>query len=138
MSHLTRTGVLILATVLGCGGGKKSPAGPAEPADDDCEPGRCLADISERVEVHRPEARACYEAGHSVDPTLEGRVIINFEIDPSGTVLDASQSSQDEQIMDEAVVECIVGVVKDITFAESKKGKTTKAFHRYEFTAPKK
>lgn len=129
--------MLLLALVLGCGGGKKPPAGPEAPADD-CEPGRCLADISERVENHRPAARACYEAGHSVDPTIEGRVVINFEIDPSGTVVDASQSAQDDQITDEAVVECIVGVVKEIKFAESKRGKTTKAFHRYEFNAPRK
>ncbi len=137
MSHATRAGVLILAVTLGCGGKKPSATGPAEPADD-CEPGRCLEDISGRVEDRRPEARACYEAGHAVDPTLEGRVVINFEIDPSGTVVDASQSAQDEQITDEAVVECIVEVIKGIKFAESGRGKSTKAFHRYEFNAPRK
>lgn len=132
----TRAGALLILAALGCGGGKKAPADPAAPADD-CEPGRCLTDISARVEDRRPEARTCYEAGHAADPTIEGRVVINFEIDPSGTVVDASQSAQDDQIMDAAVVECIVDVIKGIKFAESGKGKTTKAFHRYEFNAPK-
>jgi hypothetical protein len=88
------------------------------------------------MEVERPAARACYEAGHARFPSLEGRVTINLEIDPSGAVVDASQSAQDGQITDEDVVNCIVDVVKQISFAPSKLGKTTKAFHRYEFSKP--
>jgi len=125
-----------LGLVMACGGGKQPPAGPAA-AGDDCEPGRCLADISALVEQHRPAARACYEAGHARDATLQGRVVINFVIDPTGAVVDASQSAQDEQITDDEMIHCITDVILRIPFAASASGKTTKAFHRYEFNKPR-
>lgn len=108
----------------------------ATPAAGDCEPGRCLEDISAAVEQHRPAARACYDAGHARTPTLAGRIIIKFEIDPTGAVVDASQSTQDDQITDAEVVACITDVILRIPFAPSARGKSTKAFHRYDFNPP--
>jgi len=126
-----------LAVAIGLGGGCGAKAGPAAPtAAGDCEPGRCLEDISALVEQHRPAARACYEAGYAREPSLQGRLIIKFEIDPTGAVVDAGQSSQDDQITDEQVVACITDVIQRITFAPSAQGKTTKAFHRYDFNPP--
>ena len=55
-----RAATLFLGAVLGCGGGKATPAGPAEPADD-CEPGRCLVRLlprSEQAEFDRLKAQA--------------------------------------------------------------------------------
>jgi hypothetical protein len=135
MRNLRVAAVFAVVLASGCGGGKAAKTTPADPADEaaDCEPGRCLADVSARVVDHRPEARACYEEGVKRIPDMQGRIIINFEIDPDGKVLDASQSAQDEQIMDEQVVRCVENVVRAITFARSEKGKTTRAFHRFEF-----
>lgn len=132
--------LLILVAAAGCGG-SKSAAGPAEPegeaiGGEECEPGRCMEDISALVKERRPDARLCYEAGHLRDPSLRGRLIMNFEIDESGTVVDASQSAQDDQIADEEVIACVADVIKGITFAPSKRGKSTRAFHRYEFAPP--
>ena len=141
MSHRERalaSLVLTLGLGFGCGGGgagsgpSKTPVDPGD-GTDDCEPGRCLTDVSARVEDRRPAARACYDEGQKRIPELQGRLVINFEIDPSGAVVDASQSSQDEQIMDEQVVSCVEDVIRGIKFAESGKGKTTRAFHRFEF-----
>ena len=126
---------LIFLAIAGCGGSSKPAAGPGG-GDADCEPGRCLEDISKVVEDHRPAARACYEAGHQVDPSLRGRIIVKFEIDAAGTVVDAGQTVQGDQITDEAVVACVVDVVKAITFAPSPRGKTTRAFHSYDFSPP--
>jgi hypothetical protein len=135
---LNRRVAAVIVVLIGCGGGKKTTTTPADPAEEaaDCEPGRCLADISARVVDHRAEARECYEEGQKRIPDMQGRIIVNFEIDPDGKVLDASQSAQDEQIMDEQVVRCVEDVVRAITFAKSEKGKTTRAFHRFEFSAP--
>src|SRR5687768_975595 len=47
-----------------------------------CEKGRCLADISKVVQERRPAARACYDAGVKRKPGIEGKVIINFTIEP--------------------------------------------------------
>lgn len=138
---MTRTcAVAVLCVVLpaGCGGGGTGVRAATDPTAEvaDCEPGRCLEDVSARVVDHRPEARACYEEGHKRIPELAGRVVINFEIDAEGVVVDASQSAQDDQITDEQVVRCIENVIRGITFAKSGKGKLTRAFHRFEFSPP--
>lgn len=131
----TRAALLCVVLAAGCGG-KPAPAANA-PGDhgsaDDCEPGRCLADVSERVNDRRDLARACYDEGQKRIPELQGRLIINYEIDPDGVVVDASQSAQDEQIMDEQVVACVEDVIRNIKFPKSQRGKRTRAFHRYEF-----
>ncbi len=126
---------LVSAATPGCGAKATGPSGPAV-GSDDCEPGRCMVDISQIIELHRSEARACYDAGYQRDPTLRGRLVINFEIDGTGTVLDASQSAQDDQIMDAGVVGCVEAVVRNLTFAKSAKGTSSRAFHRFEFSPP--
>jgi hypothetical protein len=139
-ARIARLIVVVAAAVAAaaCGGkGKTASTGPGGDSGgetaDDCEPGRCLADVSARVEDRRALARACYDEGQKRVPELKGRLIINYEIDPDGKVVDASQSAQDEQIMDEQVVACIEDVIRGITFAKSERGKSTRAFHRYEF-----
>lgn len=127
----------VLAVVLvGCGGSGRGAARAAEAAADDCEPGRCMADIAERIEAYRPEARACYDAGYLRDPTIGGILVINFEIGPDGAVIGASQSLRDDQLTDAEVAECVASVIRDIQFAKSARGKSTRGFHRYEFSPP--
>ncbi len=142
MSHGLRVPALFtvaLALAAACGSSKQ--AAPAEPGGSgggsgDCEPGRCMEDISGVIEDHRPAARACYEAGWERDPSIQGRLIINFEIDPDGKVVDASQSAQDEQITDPGVVGCVEAVIRALTFKPSARGKLSRAFHRFEFNPP--
>lgn len=124
--------LVLLAVAAGCGGARKAPAAAGDPGA--CEPGRCMDDIAQRLDDHRPEARACYEAGHARDPSLAGLLVINFEIDRDGAVVDASQSVRDEQLTDTDVVNCVTGVIRQIKFAPSARGKSTRAFHRYEFS----
>lgn len=131
----------VAALSLGCGPTSKSApvapsgAGSGEEAAS-CEPGRCLEDISRVIQADRAKARACYEAGLKRQPGLEGRLIINFEIDAEGAVIDASQGMQDNQITEEEVVSCVSGVVREIRFARSASGKATRAYHRFEFSPP--
>jgi hypothetical protein len=132
-------GMFILATACG---GKKEVSSPADsagsPVDGDaqaqCEPGRCLEDISRTIAEHRQDARACYDQARKQQPTLEGKVIINFAIDAEGVVGEASQGMQDNQIADPGLVDCVNEVVKKVRFAKSSKGKTTRAYHRFEFS----
>src|SRR5262245_3114241 len=63
-----------------------------------CERGRCLEDITKVIQEHRTATRACYDKGLKRAPTIEGRIVINFEIDGNGAVVDASQGMQDNQI----------------------------------------
>ncbi len=125
---------LLLAAVAGCAGGSKSTKESA------CEPGRCLEDLSRTISEHRAAARACYDAALPRVPSIkDGRIIINFEIDPDGKVVSASQSMKGDQIEDREVVACVTDVIKEITFAKSPSGKTTRGYHSFEFAMhPKK
>ena len=112
--------------VSACGGSQK----PA--SSGDCEPGRCLEDVSTAIQPHRPEARACYDAKPGLP---SGRIIMNFEIDREGAIAEPTQSMKDGQLEDAVVVACIGGVLKGIKFAPSAAGTTTRAYHVFEFTS---
>src|SRR5512139_2243790 len=107
--------VCIVLLVVGCGGGQKT--GPADQDQKACERGRCLDDIAKLVQEHRAEARACYDT-HAKDGG-GGRIIINFEIDPAGKVVEASKSVKDGQIENDEAVACIADVIKEIQFPPS-------------------
>jgi hypothetical protein len=125
---------LVLASACG-GSSNPAPVGPAGGGDEQasCEPGRCLPDISKAVAERRDDARKCYEDGRKRDAKLEGKIIINFAIDAAGMVGETSQGMQDGQIEEVGVVECVSEVIKTVRFAASSKGKTTRAYHRFEF-----
>ena len=134
--------VTILAVVIGACSGKArtETTAPTGGGGDDaspettCEPGRCLEDISKNIAERRSDARACYEEGLKREPTMQGKIIINFAIDSEGVVGETSQGMQDGQIEDQQVVACVSEVIKTVRFAGSPKGKTTRAYHRFEFT----
>jgi hypothetical protein len=125
----------LLVLAAACGGKtKQEPVGPGSGDDQaSCEPGRCLPDISKAIGERRDDARKCYEDGRKRDPKLAGKIIINFAIDAEGVVGETSQGMQDGQIEEPGVVECLSQVIKTVRFAASPKGKTTRAYHRFEF-----
>lgn len=60
---------------------------------------------------------------------------MNFEIDREGRIAEPTQSMKDGQLEDAEVVACIGGILKGIKFAPSAAGKTTRAYHVFEFTS---
>ena len=140
-----------LAVLLtACGGGKKadtittptggsdgaSAAGGGDSGDgaQTCEPGRCLDDIKRAIAERKTDARACYDAARKRNPGLAGKVIINFAIDSEGVVGETSQGIQDGQLDDQELVACLSAVINTVRFAASPKGKTTRAYHRFELS----
>jgi len=121
-----------IALIAACGGGGHATSGTG-PSEGSCEPGRCLGDISRTIGEHKAEARACFEAGKKKQPKLVGQLVINFEIDAEGSVVDTSQGMQDGQLDDADVVACVSDVVKKIKFPKSAAGKSTRGYHRFEF-----
>lgn len=122
---------LWLALAIACGGGKPAPtAGGTDAAS--CEPGRCLEDIAKAVSARKPEARACYDALNT--SKVKGRLVINFRIDADGNVTETSQGMQEDQIQDEMLVSCVSDVIKSVKFAKSSAGKSTRAYHQFEFS----
>src|SRR5262245_18949842 len=129
---------MVLLIALACGSKSQQsstpPPGEAGSASPDCAQERCLPDISPLVQERRPATRACYDNAKKRQPALgAGRVIINFKIDPDGSVIETSQGMQDEQLTDQQLVDCVSDVIKQIKFAKSTSGKTTRAYHLFEF-----
>jgi hypothetical protein len=123
----------VMIAVLGCGG-KPKPATIIGQDGNACEPGRCLEDFAKQISSRKPETRACYDRFLVGKPGVKGRVVINFRVDPNGDVIETSQGMQDEQIEDETLVTCISDVLKTVKFAKSAAGKTTRAYHQFEFS----
>jgi hypothetical protein len=129
-----RTCMIVLVTVISCKSSTPSP--DTTGGGDDCEPGRCLDDISAKIMERRAEARACFDEGVKRQPGLErGFLVINFEIDPAGKVVSTSPSMKEGQIDEPGIVACIGGVIETIEFAASGRGKTSRGYHRFEFGA---
>lgn len=133
---MVRVVVVVLAVLSAACAASKPPetagAGSAEPT---CEPGRCLADISRTIGEHRAKSRRCYDEAIQAKPDLpDGYVVINYEIDAAGVLVDATQGSQDDQLDAPDVVACLSGVLRMIPFAASTKKATTRGYHRFEFS----
>lgn len=72
------------------------------------------------VRSHLSEVTACYEAGLAKDPTIKGRVSIQFTIAPTGAV--AGAIVQESEIGDAQVGRCIAGAVESWRFPEPEGG----------------
>ncbi len=72
-------------------------------------------DVIRRImRAHMGELRACYEQGLNSDPSLEGKVVVRFGVDPQGKVVGVVIESS--ELADEGVEKCLVGRVKRLRF----------------------
>jgi Ca-activated chloride channel homolog len=78
--------------------------------------------IQRIVRAHRNEVRHCYNRGLASDPSLAGRVVIQFVIGALGTVSVATVAST--ELADEKVGQCIAHAVKRWSFPKSEGGGT--------------
>jgi hypothetical protein len=97
------------------------------------EPGRGREDIRALVVAHRDEARACYEKALQAHPGLEGNLVIQWTIDPKGTVTQIASDPARSQILEPTLASCIGDVLTRIQFAPSQRGFETKAFYPFNF-----
>lgn len=128
--------LVLLSLLVACGSSNKTTETPSSDGDGAaaCEPGRCLPDISKAVSERRDDARKCFDEAQKRDASLKGgAIVINFAIDAEGVVGETSQGLQDDQITEQGVVDCVSTVIKGVRFSKSSKGKTTRAYHRFEF-----
>jgi TonB family protein len=111
----------------------KGDAGPKAGPGHSQEPGRSRQDIQTIIMARRDEARACYDKGLKDHPGIEGDLTVKWVIDPTGKVADASVDSSKSTINEPGVGNCIVEIIKKITFAPSKGGFETRANYPFNF-----
>ena len=125
------------------GGTKLTPlANAAARADGDDkhqgELGRTVADLRAIINSHRDEARACYDNALAAHPGIEGTIDIRWVIDPTGAVTLAEIDTSHSEVVEPAVANCIVALIKKIRFNASPKGFETKAHYPFNFHPHKK
>lgn len=122
-----------LSDAAASGGGSPAAANSGGSGTHAREPGRGPEDIRAIVMSHRDEARACYEKGAKDHPGIEGDLVVQWTIDPKGTVTQVSIDTSRSQISEPAVAACIANVIKKISFAASPGGYETKASYPFNF-----
>ena len=111
----------------------RKPTGPTVVATTAKINGEIDKDLIRRiVRAHINEVRSCYNAGLSKNPTLAGRVTIQFSIVGSGKV--ASSVVEENTTKDSAVGNCIAKAVKRWTFPKVDKGGTALVSYPFRLT----
>lgn len=72
------------------------------------------AAIQRVLSSHMAEVQACYERALQRDPTLGGRIVIDFEIGPEGAVTDARQRAS--TMSTPQVAQCVLSLVRTWRF----------------------
>jgi hypothetical protein len=97
------------------------------------DPGRGPADIRAIIVAHRDEARACYDKALLTHPGIEGDLVMQWTIDPKGSVTHVSLDTGRSQITEPTVAGCIGDIIRKIQFAASPGGFETKAYYPFNF-----
>ncbi len=86
--------------------------------------GRLAPELIQRiVRSNYGRFRFCYEQGLARNPSLEGRVVVRFIIDQSGSVAHATNSGS--TLPDSQVVQCVVQAFPRLSFPEVEGGTVT-------------
>jgi hypothetical protein len=124
----------------GSADGTTSDGGASEPTSE--EPAatnkrpetRTMEVIRKLVMDNRKAARKCYENARLSSKDLQGNVVIHFVLDPEGKVKSADLNPERSTLKDPAVVDCVIGVIKGISFPKSSRAMETTANYPFNFT----
>jgi len=90
--------------------------------------------IRKLVMDNRKPARKCYEDARRELKDLQGNVVIHFVLDPEGKVKLAELNQERSTLKAPTVVNCVIGVIKGISFPKSSRGMETSANYPFNFT----
>ncbi len=97
-------------------------------------PGYPAAALKETFEREQKKLLACFEPGRKRNPQLRGRVIVRFTLGTNGRP--KAVANQGSNLEDDAVITCVVKVVKGTHFPPTQEGTVTIVypfiFHPYE------
>ncbi len=88
--------------------------------DATVEEGLTKDEVAKVIHSHINEIRYCYEAAILKDPTLAGKVMIDFKINATGMVPNAGVG--EESLTDRQVGSCLIGKLKNWKFPQPRGG----------------
>lgn len=109
-------------------------SGPTAPADTKGAETRTMEVIAATVKENRKAARKCYDDARKDLKDLKGDVVIHFVLDPEGKVKKAELNQERSTLKSPAVVDCVIGVIKGISFPKSSRAMETTANYPFNFT----
>ncbi len=112
---------------------KESAAEPA-PADGKAPETRSMDVIRKLVMDNRKAARKCYDDARKDNKDLKGDVVIHFVLDPEGKVKLAELNQERSTLKAPPVVDCVIGVIKGISFPKSSRAMETTTNYPFNFT----
>ncbi|MFO0735333.1 MAG: DUF2330 domain-containing protein [Labilithrix sp.] len=114
-ADIASLGADVVPTLTGSGGVRSSPPTVRMGATE-VSPGLAPEVVHRIVRQSFGRYRLCYENGLRLNPTLNGRVVVKFDIAPDGSVASAKDGGSD--LPDKTVVDCVVRAFQGLTFPQ--------------------
>jgi outer membrane biosynthesis protein TonB len=89
--------------------------------------------IADVIQTHRDEARACFDKAARDVPGLAGDLVIQFVLEPDGSVRSAELNPERSTLTHPAVVNCVIDVIRRLPFPESSRGMETRVNYPFNF-----
>jgi len=84
------------------------------------------------IRAHNRQIKACYDAQLMLQPNLEGRLRIQWTINPSGRVQTAQSTANTTN--SNPLETCLLGVVRSMIFPKAPNGQPTQVIYPWQFT----
>jgi len=94
-------------------------------------------EILKVINMKTTSIRSCYETVLQTNQSLQGKLMVNFFIQLDGSVTDAKIVEDKSTMKEKKVNECVMEIVKNMRFAQRKKGEPMEINFPFNFQ-PKK
>lgn len=101
--------------------------------DATVDEGLTKEEVAKVIHAHMSEIRFCYESAIISDPTIAGKVMIDFKINAQGKVATASRG--ESSLNSTAVPSCLVSKLKNWQFPQPRGGVTVSVSYPFIFKA---
>lgn len=89
--------------------------------------------IAKIIKDNRKAFRDCYEKGTKDLPDLQGTLTLHFVLDPEGKIKKAELNQERSTLKAPPVVDCAIGVLKQLRFPPSSKGMESTINYPFDF-----
>jgi hypothetical protein len=90
--------------------------------------------IRAKIKEHLKEVRGCYDEPASKNPSLKGKIIIDWSVDDTGKVTQAKVDEAKTTLKDPTVQSCLTDKFKSWTFPPAPKGQVVTASYPFVFS----
>jgi len=90
--------------------------------------------IRSKIKEHIKEIMGCYNGPVAKDPTLKGKIVIDWTVDYTGKVTQATVNDSKTTLKDQTVQSGLTDKFKSWTFPPAPKGQTVTASYPFVFS----